>query len=77
VLTNRKFIDRQIFTTTLKGKIMTLNKTIKNIATGAVTGVALATALPLAGAVGTLTAAGAAVASTVGALAGLIDSLTD
>jgi hypothetical protein len=50
---------------------------IKTCAVGAAAGVALVTALPLCGAVGALTATGAALGSLGGALAGLWDTLND
>ena len=46
------------------------------VAKGAATGVAVVTALPVAGAVGTITAAGASVASVAGGLAGAADYVT-
>lgn len=49
--------------------------TLKNIATGAVAGVAVVTALPVFGAVGAITATGAAIGSAIGAAAALADSL--
>ncbi len=53
-------------------KIVTL---LKNVALGASAGVALLTALPLFGAVGTLSTAGAVVGSLVGGVAGALDSV--
>ena len=47
-----------------------------DVAAGAVAGVALVTALPVAGAVGTITAVGAFVASVAGGVAGAADYLT-
>ena len=52
---------------------MTFIGTLKNIAIGATTGVAVVTALPIFGGVGTITAVGAAVGSTIGAVAGIAD----
>jgi len=46
---------------------------MKNAAKGATVAVGLAVALPVFGPVGSLTAAGAAVASVVGGIAGLLD----
>ena len=46
------------------------------VAKGAAAGVAVVTALPVAGAVGTITAAGASVASVAGGVAGAADYLT-
>ena len=51
--------------------------TIKNIGIGAGAAVVTVTALPIAGPVGTITAAGSAVASIVGGIGGLIDSVED
>ncbi len=48
---------------------------LKNVALGASAGVAVLTALPLFGAVGTLTTAGAVVGSLVGGMAGLLDTV--
>jgi len=45
------------------------------VAAGAATGVAAITALPVFGAVGTITAAGMAVGSVVGAVAGVADEV--
>lgn len=56
---------------------MNFVETLVKTAAGAVAGVAVVTALPVFGAVGTITALGAAVGSTVGAIAGLADSLSD
>jgi Na+-translocating ferredoxin:NAD+ oxidoreductase RnfE subunit len=53
-------------------KLVTL---LKSVAWGASAGVALLTALPVFGAVGTLTGAGAVVGSVVGGMAGLLDTL--
>lgn len=47
-----------------------VEKVAKGALTGAGVAVAVATALPIFGAIGVLTATGAAVASTVGAIAG-------
>ena len=46
------------------------------VAKGAAAGVAVITALPVAGAVGTITAAGASVASVAGGVAGAADYVT-
>ena len=48
---------------------------VKNVALGASAGVALLTALPVFGAVGTLTGAGALVGSVLGGMAGLVDTM--
>ena len=48
---------------------------LKNVALGASAGVAVLTALPLFGAVGTLTTAGAVVGSLIGGVAGALDSV--
>ncbi len=48
---------------------------LKNVALGASAGVAVLTALPLFGAVGTLTTAGALVGSLVGGAAGALDTV--
>lgn len=53
-------------------KIVTL---LKNVALGASAGVAVLTALPVFGAVGTLTTAGAVVGSLIGGVAGVLDTL--
>lgn len=50
---------------------------LKHIATGAVVGVAAVTALPLFGAVGTITAVGTAVGAVVGGVAGAVDAAND
>ena len=47
-----------------------------DVAAGAVAGVAVVTALPVAGAVGTITVAGASLASVAGGVAGAADYLT-
>jgi hypothetical protein len=52
-------------------KIVTL---LKNVALGASAGVAVLTALPVFGAVGTLTTAGAVVGSLLGGVAGVLDT---
>ncbi len=54
---------------------MTIISLLKNVALGASAGVAVLTALPLFGAVGTLTTAGAVVGSLVGGAAGALDSM--
>lgn len=56
---------------------MALVPLIKKIGVGAGVAVVAVTALPIAGAVGTITATGAAVASVVGAVAGAIDHFHD
>ena len=48
---------------------------LKNVALGASAGVALLTALPIFGAAGTLTGAGALVGSLLGGVAGLVDTV--
>ena len=48
---------------------------LKNVALGASAGVAVLTALPIFGAVGTLTGAGALVGSLLGGVAGLVDTV--
>ncbi len=48
---------------------------LKNVALGAAAGVAVLTALPVFGAVGTLSGAGALVGSLVGGVAGLVDTV--
>lgn len=50
---------------------------IRNVSIGASAGVALLTALPVFGAVGTITAAGAVVGSLVGGVAGVLDTMRD
>jgi hypothetical protein len=52
-------------------------RTLKNIAVGATAGVGAVIALPIFGAVGTITAAGVVVGSLVGAAAGVADSIMD
>ncbi|MFX1739999.1 hypothetical protein PXJ20_32070 [Paraburkholderia sp. A1RI_3L] len=54
---------------------MSFLDTLENMAKGAAAGVAVLVALPVFGAVGTVTAAGIAVGSSVGAAAALIDDL--
>lgn len=54
---------------------MAMIDVLKHIAQGAGVGVAVVTALPVFGAVGTATGVGVAVGATVGALCGLADSL--
>ena len=56
---------------------MKLVPLIRNVSLGASAGVALLTALPLFGAVGTITAAGAVVGSLVGGMAGVLDTMRD
>lgn len=48
---------------------------LKNVALGASAGVAVLTALPVFGAVGTLTTAGAVVGSLLGGMAGAFDTV--
>lgn len=48
---------------------------LRNVALGASAGVAVLTALPVFGAVGTLTGAGALVGSMLGGVAGLMDTM--
>jgi hypothetical protein len=57
-----------------KGKKMSFIDTLKGIAQGATVGVIAVTALPLFGAVGTITAVGTVVGATVGGIAGAIDA---
>jgi hypothetical protein len=54
---------------------MNIVSLLKNVALGASAGVAVLTALPLFGAVGTLTTAGAVVGSLIGGMAGALDSV--
>lgn len=54
---------------------MRLVPLLKNVALGATAGVALLTALPVFGAVGTITAAGAVVGSLLGGVAGVLDTM--
>lgn len=54
---------------------MALVQLIKKIGVGAGVAVVAVTALPVAGAVGTITATGAVVASIVGGIAGAIDHI--
>jgi hypothetical protein len=56
---------------------MALIPMIKKIGVGAGVAVVAVTALPIAGAVGTITATGAAVASILGGIAGAIDHIHD
>jgi hypothetical protein len=56
---------------------MALIPLIKKIGVGAGVAVVAVTALPIAGAVGTITATGAAVASIAGGIAGAIDHFRD
>lgn len=53
---------------------MSLVNALWNVAKGAAAGVAVITALPVFGAVGTITATGLAVGSIVGGLAGAYDA---
>ncbi len=53
---------------------MKIVETAAHVLKGATVAVAVVTALPIAGPVGTITAAGAAVASVAGAVCGYIDS---
>jgi len=48
---------------------------LMKVAAGAAAGVAAVTALPIFGAVGTITAAGIAVGSTIGGIAGAVDEI--
>ena len=48
---------------------------LKNVALGAAAGVALLTALPVFGAVGTLTGVGPLAGSALGRMAGLVDTV--
>lgn len=48
---------------------------LEDVTKGAIAGVAVVTALPIMGAVGTITATGVVVGSSVGALLGAIDSV--
>ncbi len=50
---------------------------LMKVVKGATVGVAAVTALPIFGAVGTITAAGIAVGATVGAIAGIADELLE
>jgi hypothetical protein len=59
------------------GKIMNYLDTLESIAKGAGTGVAVVIALPVFGAVGTITATGVAVGSAIGAAAALVDKMKD
>ena len=54
---------------------MSMVRGLIKVAEGAVIGVAALTALPIFGAVGTITATGVAVGLIVGAFAGIIDEL--
>ena len=56
---------------------MKLVPLIRNVSLGASAGVALLTALPVFGAVGTITAAGAVVGSLAGGMAGVLDTWRD
>ena len=55
---------------------MSLVGFLSSVAKGAVVGVAVVTALPVAGAVGTITTTGAAVSSVGGGAAGAADYVT-
>lgn len=48
-----------------------------NITKGAIAGVAMATVLPVAGAVGSITATGVAVSSVIGGAAGVYDHVSE
>lgn len=54
---------------------MSLLSSLKNIVIGAPLGVLVITALPVFGAVGTITATGIAVGSVLGAACGVIDNI--
>ncbi len=54
---------------------MKLVPLLKNVALGASAGVAVLTALPVFGAVGTLTTAGVLVGSLLGGVAGVVDTV--
>jgi hypothetical protein len=54
---------------------MSLIEVLKKVVVGAPLGVAAVAALPIFGAVGTVTALDAAVGATVGALAGVMDAV--
>ncbi|MHB1872909.1 MAG: hypothetical protein ACYCT1_18985 [Steroidobacteraceae bacterium] len=54
---------------------MRLVPLLKNVALGASAGVALLTALPVFGAVGTITTAGAVLGSLLGGVAGVLDTM--
>ena len=54
---------------------MSMVRGLIKVAEGAAIGVAALTALPIFGAVGTITATGVAVGTIVGAVAGIIDEL--
>ena len=56
---------------------MKLVPLIRNVSLGASAGVALLTALPVFGAAGTITAAGAVVGSLVGGAAGWLDTVRE
>lgn len=56
---------------------MKLVPLIRNVTLGASAGVALLTALPVFGAAGTITAAGAVVGSLAGGVAGWLDTLRE
>ncbi|MBL8445292.1 MAG: hypothetical protein JNK52_14685 [Zoogloeaceae bacterium] len=56
---------------------MSFLDTLQDLAKGAAVGVAVVTALPVFGAVGSITAAGVAVGSVIGAGAALADNLTE
>ena len=55
--------------------MLNLNKKLENMTKGALAGVALVTALPVFGAVGAVTAAGAAVGALIGGGRALSDDL--
>ncbi|MBE9610818.1 hypothetical protein [Chitinilyticum piscinae] len=56
---------------------MTFVSILKQATLGAAGGVALITALPIFGAVGAITATGAAVGATMGAVLGVCDAIRD
>lgn len=56
---------------------MKLVPLIRNVSLGASAGVALLTALPVFGAIGTITAAGAVVGSLAGGMTGVLDTWRD
>lgn len=56
---------------------MSFINTLEDIATGAIAGVVVVTALPIFGVAGTVTAAGSAFGSVVGGVFGFLDSMDD
>jgi len=56
---------------------MSLVDLLASVAKGAAVGVATVTALPIAGAIGTITATGATVSSLAGGAAGAYDYITE